>query len=181
MRKRLKIIIVTIAICLGSLCILFVAGVALMFLLGLPFYLTGVYFECDPERMVSHLEKTFVIDFPEQQIKEVRAAKSFGWDHSVGFKIKFVADPNAVDRFLKSFPKEVNLYQYRREDDIRDTSTYTPKWFSEPITQGKEASPIFRSRDFGKAYSHLSLYIDTTNEQSFVVYIRGSYDSELDY
>jgi len=180
MRKRRKQIIVAIAIVLGCLSILVVAGVALMFLLGLPFYLTGVYFECNPERMVSHLEKTFVMDFPEG-ITEVRAAKSFGWDDSIGFMVKFADDPNSVDRFLKSFPKEVSLYQYRREGDIRNSRTYTPKWFSQPITQGKEASPILRSRDYGKASSHLSVYIDTTNEKSFVVYIHGGYDGELDY
>jgi hypothetical protein len=165
---------VAIAIVLGSLSILVVAGVALMFLLGLPFYLTGVYFECNPERMVSHLEKTFVIDFPED-ITKVRTAKSFGWDDSIGFMVKFVAEPNSVDRFLKSFPKEGNLSQYRVEDDIRDTRTYVPKWFSEPIIQGKEASPSLVSRDYGKAGSDLSVYIDTTNEKGFVVYIHGGY------
>jgi hypothetical protein len=171
---------VAIAIVLGSLSILIVAGVALMFLLGLPFYLTGVYFECNPERMVSHLEKTFVIDFPDG-ITEIRTAKSFGWDDSIGFMVKFVAEPNSVDRFLNSFQEEVNLSQYRVEDDIRNARTYVPKWFSEPIIQGKETRPSFRSRDYGKASSHLSVYIDTTNEKSFVVYIHGGYEGKLDY
>jgi len=180
MRKRRKQIIVSIAIVLGSLSILIVAGVALMFFLGLPFYLTGIYFECNPERMVCHLEKTFIIDFPED-ITEVRTAKSYGWDDSIGFMVKFIAEPNSVERFLKSFPKEVSLYQYRVEDDTRDARTYVPKWFSEAITQGKEASPSFRSREYGKAGSDLSVYIDTTNEKRFVVYIHGGYDGELDY
>jgi len=180
MRKRRKQIIVVIAIVLGSLSILVMAGVALMFFLGLPFYLTGVYFECNPERMVSHLEKTFVIDFPKG-IAEVRTAKSFGWDDSIGFMVKFVAEPNSVDRFLKSFQEEVNLSKYLVEDDIRDASTYVPKWFSEPIKQGKEARPSFRSRVYGKAGSDLSVYIDTTNEKSFVVYILGGYEGKLDY
>ena len=180
MRKRSKQIIVLIAIVLGSLSILVVACVALMFILGLPFYLTGVYFECNSERMVSHLEKTFVIDFPEV-ITEVRTAKSSGWDDSIGFMVKFVAEPNSVDRFLKSFQEEVNLSQYRVEDDIRDASTYVPKWFSEPITEGKRARPGLVSRDYGKAGSDLSVYIDTTNQESFVVYIHGGYEGKLDY
>jgi len=41
MRKRRKQIIVAIAIVLGSLSILVATGVALMFVLGLPFYLTN--------------------------------------------------------------------------------------------------------------------------------------------
>ena len=182
MRKRRKQIIVAIAIVLGSLSILVVAGVALISFLGLPFYLTNGYIGRDPERMVSHLEKTFVIDFPEN-IMEIRAAKTpVSWDGAVGFMVKFTADPNTVDRFLNSFPQEVELSQYRREDDIRGTSVvHEPKWFSQPITQGKEASPILCSRVYGKASSHLSVYIDTTNEKSFLVYIHGGYDSKLDY
>ena len=180
MRKKRKQIIVAIAIVLGSLSILVIAGVTLMFFLGLPFYLTGVYFECDPVRMVSHLEKTFIIDFPEQQFKEIRTAKSFGWDNSVGFKIRFIAEPNTVDGFLKSFQEEVDLYPYSPDQDVRG-SVYDPRWFMVPIKQGKKANPSFRSREYGKAGSDLSVYIDTTNEKSFVVYIRGGYDGKLDY
>jgi len=179
MRKQRKQIIVAIAIVLGSLSILVVVCVALMFLLGLPFYLTGVYFECNPERMVNHLEKTFIIDFPEG-ITEVRTAKSFGWDNSIGFKIRFIAEPNTVDRFLKSFQEEVDLYPYSPDQDLRG-SVYDPRWFMVPIKQGKMTSPSFRSREYGKAGSDLSVYIDTTNEKSFVVYIIGGYDGKMDY
>jgi len=181
MRKRRKQIIVAIAIVLGSLSILVVAGLVLILFLDLPFYLTNGYIEREPERMVSHLEKTFVIDFPER-IRELKTAKTpVSWDGAVGFMVKFAADPNTVDRFLKSFQQEVNLHPYTREDDSRDILKPAPKWFSEPIKQGKEARPSFRSRDYGKAGSDLSVYIDTTNEKSFVVYIHGGYDSKLDY
>ena len=182
MRKRRKQIIVAIAIGLGSLSILVVAGVALILFLGLPFYLTDGYIERDPEHMVSHLEKTFVIDFPEQ-IGEVRAAKTpVSWDGAVGFMVKFVAEPNSVDKFLKSFEQKVELYPYIPDRDIRGTFVvHEPGWFTEAIKRGKMASPSLVRRDYGKASSDLSVYIDTTNEKSFVVYIHGGYGSELDY
>ena len=178
MQKRRKQIIVAIAIFLGSLSILVVAGVALMFVLGFPFNLTGVYFECNPKRMLNHLEKTFVIDFPEG-ITEVRAAKTLvSWDEGVGFKIRFVADPNTVERFLKSFPKEVELYPYRHDRDIRGSGD-TPRWFTVPIIQGKQSVGSLGVGEPGASMGRLN--IDTTDENNFVVYIYGGYDSELDY
>ena len=181
MRKRLKLIIVAIAIGLGSLCILVMAGVVLILFLDLPFFIGDMYIERAPERMLNHLEKTFVIDFPED-ITEVKAAKTPGsWDGAIGFMVKFAADPNTVNRFFKSFQQEVNLHPYTREDDSRDILKPAPKWFLEPIKQGKEAGPSLVSRDYGKASSHLSVYVDTTNQENFVVYIHGGYDSELDY
>ena len=134
-----------------------------------------IYIERAPERILTHLEKTFVIDFPKC-IREVKAAKTLGsWDGAVGFMIKFAADPNTVDRFLNSFQEEVNLSQYRVDDDIRDILKPAPKWFSESITQGKRSGFGLVSRDYGKAGSDLYVYIDTTNQESFVVYIHGGY------
>jgi len=142
----------------------------------------GGYIERNPKKMIAHLERTFVIDFPEE-IKEVKAAKTpVSWDGAVGFMVKFTADPNAVDRFLKSFRQNIELHRFNPELDTRGTAVIPePGWFAEPIRYGKEASPILVSRDYGKASSHLSVYIDTTNQESFVVYIHGGYGSELDY
>jgi len=107
---------------------------------------------------------------------EIRAAKTpVSWDGAVGFMIKFAADPNTVDRFLKSFQEDVELYPYTHENDIRDILKPAPKWFSESITKGKTAGFGLVSRDYGKASSNLYVYIDTTNQESFVVYIHGGY------
>lgn len=175
MRKRRKQIIVLIAIVLGSLSILVIAGAVFISFYLLPFFVGDIYIERAPERFLAHLEKTFVIDFPEG-IREVKVAKTSGsWDGAVGFMIKFNADPNTVDRFLKSFQEDVELYPYTIEDDIRDILKPAPKWFSDSITQGKRAGFGLVSREYGKAGSVLYVYIDTTNQESLVVYIHGGY------
>jgi len=175
MRKRRKQLIVLMAIVLGSLSVLVVAGAAFIFFYILPFFVGDIYIERAPERFLTYLEKTFVIDFPEG-ITEVKVAKTSGsWDGAVGFMIKFTADPNTVDRFLKSFQEDVELYPYTREDDSRNILKPAPKWFSEPITEGKRARLGLVSREYGKAGSDLSAYIDIKNEESFVVYIHGGY------
>lgn len=153
-----------------------------MFILGvLEFFVGDIYIERNPERMLSHLEKTFIIDFPEG-ITKVKAAKTQGsWDGAVGFMVKFAADPNTVDRFLKSFQQKIELYPYNPELDTRGSAVIPePEWFAEPIRQGKEASPILVCRQ-RKEWHATSIYIDTTNKHSFVVYFEGGYDSELDY
>ena len=175
MRKRRKQIIVAIAIGFGSLVTLVIVGVSFIFFFSLPFFVGDIYIECAPERIMTYLEKTFVIDFPEC-IREVKAAKTLGsWDGAVGFMIKFVADPNTVDRFLKSFQEDVELYPYTRENDIRDILKPMHSWSMVPIKQGKSAIPGLFSRDYGKAGSDLYVYIDTTNQESFVVYVHGGY------
>lgn len=138
----------------------------------------GRYIERNPEHVVSHLEETFVIDFPEQ-IREVKAAKSrASWDGVVGFIVKFTAEPNVVEEFLQSFPKKVEFKPYDFELDTRG-SDITPCWFTLQIRQGKQSVGSLGVDSAGASMRRLN--IDTTDEKNFVVYIKGGYDSELDY
>lgn len=134
------------------------------------------YVECGPQEMLVDLGRVFHVDFP-QDIKHVKAAKSVPDEHGdVLFIVKFIAEPNAVDRFLKSFPEKplkIELEPYEPEFDRRRSPGYwpPPKWFTKPIRQGKKGAYILAD---GKK----DIYIDTTDEKGFVVYITGWYHPE---
>ena len=133
------------------------------------------YIECNPESLLQKLEKKFGIDFPVG-IKQIKTAKTLIInEESVRFIVKFAADPNTVDRFLASFPKEalgVDLEPYAVEFDGRCSITSPlPRWFKEPIRQGKWGY-------YGFGYGDQHIYIDTTNRKSFIVYVYGSYAVE---
>jgi len=133
------------------------------------------YIERDPEQMINRLERIFDIDFPED-IKKVKVARTrVHWDGVVGFIVKFTAEPNVVDGFLKIKYSE----PYTRERDNRDSCMPKPKWFTEPIKQGKTGDIYLASRQ-DKTLFRGEVYIDTEDKKQFVVYIHGGYESEWD-
>ena len=85
-------------------------------LLGLLFVITSSYFfgkifdgrfkfrECEPEALISDLERVFDINFPAE-IRQVKAARTSGsWDApntTSFFNLKFYAEPDIVNTFLK--------------------------------------------------------------------------------
>jgi len=93
-----------------------------------------------------------------------------GWDSSMsGFIVKFTAEPAIVDKFMRSFPS-FRIGPYELEYDGRKcfgAPQYIPECFTEPIQQGK------MRRVPGK--EDVDIYIDTTDERSFVVYMQGFY------
>jgi hypothetical protein len=130
--------------------------------------------ECEPAALLPEVEEQLEIKFPVE-ITEVTTARTAGsWDSPTTtsfFNIKFSSDPDTVDTFLTSFPTKINLRVYEHDLDRRKISGLrTPKWFTEPITKGKEWS-------WGGS---IDVYIDTTDERSFVVYFRGYYTRDLE-
>lgn len=123
MSKRIKIIILA-----SGLCLIYIVIAYLLPLLGLVWlgravgkhYEARAYaqrpVECAPEDLIPDLEKMFDINFPKV-IKEIKTAKKLGsWDsNTIHFIVKFCAEPDIVDKFLKSFPKGVGLVSYDPE------------------------------------------------------------------
>ncbi|MHC4111520.1 MAG: hypothetical protein ACYSUY_10610 [Planctomycetota bacterium] len=136
----------------------------------------NIYIECDPIKMIVHLEKIFKIDFPEE-IKGAKASKTRGcsWDRWSEFMLKLDAEPNDVNTFLGSFPEKIHFKPYERKKDFRGGPGIIPAWFKEPIQQGKYSLESLR----GPRKVIHNIYVDTTDEKNFVVYIEGSYSWKL--
>lgn len=137
------------------------------------------YIECDPGKMLANIEKIFTIDFPEE-IKVAKAAKAQGssWDRWSKFLLKFAAEPNTVDGFLKSFPEKIHFESYERRKDMRQElgMSPTPPWFKTPIQQGK-CNLEGRGRPGQSLLDWI--YIDTSDDKIFVVYMEGRYSWKL--
>ncbi|MHC4737184.1 MAG: YgaP family membrane protein [Planctomycetota bacterium] len=133
----------------------------------------GKYTECDPNSMITRLERMLKVDFPEG-IREAKAAKtrSYSWN-DISFLLKFAAEPNATYSFFKSFPENIHFESYERMKDRR--AEYQPKWFRNPISQGKFSS----GGPYGPKRNLYSIYIDTSNEKIFIVYLEGVYSRKL--
>ncbi len=128
---------------------------------------SGGYIERNPHKIIAQLEKILEVDFPEN-IKNVKAAKV--WikrENWVGYIIKFTAEPNMVDGFLKF----EDLKPYDRERDYRDYGRPTPEWFTKPIQQGKTGNLILDSAG-GRIQYGVTIYIDTSDARNFVVYVK---------
>jgi hypothetical protein len=144
--------------------------------------LQNKYTECDPKEMVAHLEKIFEVHFPEE-IKESKAARTRGswWEEDVTFMVKFAAEPNFVDRFLESFPEKIHFQPYQYKEDLRGFTDIpsSQSWFTNPIQQGKSSMG-----GLGESIKNIHwiyhIYIDTTDERNFVVYIEGIYSRKLE-
>jgi hypothetical protein len=90
--------------------------------------------ECNPEDVLPFVEKAFFVDFPEN-VEHLKIAKSKYKMMFINFLIRFSADPNAMDGFLKSFSEEVKFVKYSRDSR---SERFLPKWFKEPIKLGKK-------------------------------------------
>jgi len=127
------------------------------------------YVKCDSEKLLDELERTFDIEFPSN-IKDLKTAKTsrHGLDASISFIAKFTAKPETVDNFLASFKGGVNFdVPYDQDDDLRGAYAWTPPmWFTVPIRKGR------RVRLNASTAPHI--YIDTTDEENYIVYLRGS-------
>lgn len=127
--------------------------------------------ECDSERLLACLEPVLGFDFPEN-IRDVKTAKTKSIDGSILFIVKFTAEPNTVEQFLKSFPKTIQTFKLVSYDAAQDERKICgtwppPEWFTKQIQRGKQGR---YSKDYGK----LKIYIDTTNDKNSVVYMHGS-------
>ena len=134
------------------------------------------YLEWDTKEGVLKLERVFGFDFPEN-IREVKVAKTPAIDGAVLFLVKFVAEADTVTSFIDTFPpwlpnepwRKIEFEPYKRELDRRKPRRrFKPAWFKKPIQQGKIG-------DYGKAYGTITIYIDTTDKNNYVVYLNGFY------
>ncbi|MHC4112964.1 MAG: hypothetical protein ACYSUY_17955 [Planctomycetota bacterium] len=170
-RNTLRICAIIVITIVVSLCAMI--GLRYLVFYGFSMIFDGrfKFKECKPEALISDLERVFDINFPSE-IRQVKSARTSGsWDApntTSFFNLKFYADPDTVDTFLKSFPKNIELGEYERSLDTRcSNALHTPKWFTEPINKGKICSGI-------------DIYIDTDDEGNFVVYFCGCYSRDLD-
>ena len=151
------------------------AGCAVLFGFTYLTYQIGNYqrrhIDCDPEQLLSDLERVSHVNFPDD-IQKVKAAATVPIEGDILFILKFTCKADILNTFLESFPNEplkIELEAYKPDYDLRKASFWPPpSWFTEVIEHGKEGALFLDNR-------RAELYIDTTNEKSLVVYIRGSY------
>ncbi|MHC4640005.1 MAG: hypothetical protein ACYS32_00070 [Planctomycetota bacterium] len=129
--------------------------------------------ECPPKNLLPTLEEDFVIKFPDG-ISETRTAKSIAVEGDHNYIVKFVASPNDVDKFFKSFPDE-SYTTYPLSQNIKtvfikpDYSLhFIPRWFTRPIKEGTVSWCTLGNRD-------TKIYIDTADKEKHIVYIYGYY------
>ncbi len=155
--------------------------ILIMLVLSLGVYLfvklelhTG-YIRRNPKKTIAHLERIFEIDFPDD-IQDVKAAKAFlEWDNWRTYIIKFKVDPNTLDSFINI----ERLSRYDPNEDERSEDIFPPtKWYSEPIQKGRMGTIDLDSRRGGGYDAYV--YIDTSDEKSFVVYTGVSYGGHED-
>lgn len=129
------------------------------------------FIECAPEELMLILEKAFNTSFPEE-IEAIRTARTMGQISTVSFIIRFSAEPNVVDAFLRSFPEEIShVEEYDPQGNPRAVCDSTPAWYTEPIQQGK-VHYTFSGLPY---HSNYGIYVDTTNERKFIIYWSGFY------
>jgi len=176
--KKLRLILILIMV--GFLAITSLYGMAKLFL---RLYDTGTYTEYNPDKMVAYLEKRYDINFPENA-GEIKAARSgSGWDGASNFLLKFTAKPSDVEEFLRTaayFHLRLDLpkHDYRYDESYESV----PEWWKEPIEKGQRwnmyvKDSFVENADVG---STIYVYIDTSNDKTYVVYLRGTYDNEFD-
>ena len=173
LRKPVKLTIVVLGV---LLLILVVGWLTLRVLFNLGFKIRDYqerYRECTPQELLLDLEEAFDINFLSD-IKELKTAKTPVLDGSILFMVKFSAEPDEVDRFFESFPHSpfrVEFEPYNIDCDKRSLHVRpSPPWFREPIPEGKMGR-------YRQASGKQRIYIDTTDENSSVVYIDGFYST----
>lgn len=159
-----------------AIVILLLAVVLVMTFIFFCFFISEYWFrliEYAPKDFLPDLEKEAGVKLPSD-ITDVKTAKAFLREDTVIFIIKFVAKPEVVDEFIKSLPLSTGMgsESYDREHDTRNRFGYwrPPKWFREEISHGKM---VLYHADYTAL--GMRIYVDTSDEKSFVVYIEGVY------
>lgn len=166
--KRAKI-----AIWIGG----FVVLLALLAFLGAYWiYQSGGYIRRNPKKVIARIEKIFEIDFPDE-IKDVRTATTWmEWDNWTTYIIKFRVEPKSLNTLIKI--EHLSPYDPNDDERMKSLDLPMPKWYAQPIQQGNVGTLTLRSPR-GHVSHEACVYVDTSDDKTFVVYIHGSYHSGL--
>lgn len=119
--------------------------------------------ECNP----NELFKTLELGDPNN-ITELYVAKSRRIDSVATYLIKFNMASKLFEEYIESIDGEVSFTgDYDVNFDYRDTP-FGPKWFTTPISNGKYG-------DLWWPRSLCFIYIDTSNKDYNIVYLKGHY------
>ena len=166
------------------LCVALVLSIPLAFVIGkvlIRWYSSGTYYDYKPNKMVAFVEKRYNVDIPDSA-REIKAAKTgMSWDGWEGFILRFTAKPSEVNKFLETGLGTNIDSLYYRGDDRNRPYTSSPEWWIKPIKIKKgKAGSIYVEDTFVKdGSSSIYVWIDTSDEENNVVYLRGIYRSEL--
>ncbi|MGB2807520.1 MAG: hypothetical protein WBC22_07260 [Sedimentisphaerales bacterium] len=143
-------------------------------------YDSGTYYDYDSDKMVVYVEKKFNIDIPDSA-GEIKAAKTGQtWDRWSGFILRFVVKPSEVSKFLETaVGNDLDPYNSKRDDRYHPYKS-TPEWWTKPIKEGKIGYIYVKNTFVKDGTSEIYIYIDVTDEESNVVYLRGTYRSPID-
>ena len=174
--KRAKIVIGVIGASAALVLLLLLIGFAGIALL----YGVAPYAERDPDELISALERMFEIDFPGE-ITEVRAAVTpVTWDSGVSFVLKFKAVPETVNDLFELHGRR-RYAPGAKDEDRRQTRSGAPEWSMEPITEGimgHISLPCRKGPGPRTGPQSGTVYIDTSDSQSYLVYLLSGYDAE---
>ena len=169
-------------VAIPTIIIVIVLALTGIYKLNLLLHESDQYRDCNPEKMLSYLEKTYGIDFPED-IKDVKAAKgAYGWGGESSFIIKFAAKPDVFKKFLKSVPGnryKLEPYSPLQDKRLRLLAPYVPQWYKEPITKGNMCHIKVEMAHIKNVDFLITIYIDTSAETTFIVYMWGTYKSDI--
>ena len=135
-------------------------------------YFTTNYHPTSQKKMFVYLEKYYTIKFPES-MANIEVAEAYGgFDGSSSFILKFKIAPDEFDVFLEQFGKCVESFiPYTSGADKRVGDRY-PDWFKSQIENGR----LGEINVHGFNASHpTDIYIDTSNVNIYVIYIKGFY------
>jgi len=119
--------------------------------------------------LIPVLEDAFELKFPDD-ITDVKAAKTVRWMKYIQFIMRFAAEPNDVDTFIKSFPGKIHFVELDPNNDYRQKTYGVPSWYKQPIRKGKRGVAFLVKR-----INRIAICIDMTDENKYIVYLRGYY------
>ena len=186
-----------------SFIVIMIIAIITISIYGFGFPRPRPFSECDPNKVIALIEKSFDFHLPDN-ISSAKAAETrTTWlDDTYSFILNFSTDEKGWEQFHKSFPKikdhdtkyiEVDGREYIH--DMYDFMDYDPneyepriepfwgwpKWFKAKIRKGKHFSGYLNSKDGSLQID--TLCIDLADPENVVIYIDcwGSYDPKYEF
>ena len=171
--KALKL--VTLGLSIIAIAILVMAIMLVLFFKYTGFIGTDFYVMCNPEKVITPLERTFILDFPDD-MKDAKAAIGHSWDNWSMYIIKFEAETRIAEVFLVSVG---DVKPYNQSWDERGLNTYKSpalRWFTQPIRRGK----MGRCSAGPKCGFDACVYVDSSQAKNHFVYLMSFGHGSLD-